>query len=195
MSQREEALEDAGSGIGIKENKTHNVSLNLGGNILTNVSSNSFLGPMLEKDGISTRGKKNVEDRTVKFNLQGDMDNDTVAQRTLSKHGKRGDISLGKKGKEYSENTAINIQGVISRNGSYVDVSSEYKPLIKRIFKSTPRRRRRRGRKTRSKRGLGRRPRHNKGKNRKAKKPKPKELGNAIPQEEEKALKTPVVNG
>lgn len=196
LSQRVEILEDAVPSIGIKENKTHNVSLNLGGNIQTNVTSNTLLGPMLEKDGISTIGGKKVEDRAITFDLQGNIDNDTIAEETLSKHGKKGVVSYGKRGKEYSENTSINIQGVLSRNGSYMDVSSHYKPHIKRTSVSPPvKKRKGKRRKKRSKRMLRRRPKQNRLKNRKTKKPKADKVGNTVPQEVKTAVKTPVAKG
>lgn len=182
-----EVLEDAGRGVGYKENKTHNISLNLGGNIKTNETSNTFVGPKIKKGGISTIGRKKLEDKTIEFDLQGDVDNDTLSEQTVSKHGRKGVVSYGKRGKEYSENASINIQGVLSRNGSYVDVSSKYNPLIKKIFRSRPGKRRRRVR--RSKRPLQRRPRGGKVLIKKPAKPKAKELGNVMPK---KVVKKPV---
>lgn len=196
LSQRMGILEDALPIIGIKENKTHNVSLNLGGNIHTNVTSNNLFGPMLEKDGISTKGGKKVEDKAITFDLQGNIDNDTVAEETLSKHGKKGVVSYGKRGKEYSENTSINIQGVLSRNGSYMDVSSQYKPHFKGTSVSFPMKKRKgKRRKKSSKRMLRRRPKQNKVKIRKTKKPKADKMRNTVPQEVKTAVKTPVAKG
>lgn len=190
LSQRVEILEDAVPSLGVKENKTHNVSLNLGGNIQTNVTSNTVLGPVSEKDDISTKGGKKLENRTIKFDIQGSIDNDTIAEETLSRLGKKGVVSYSKKGKEYSENTSINIQGVLSRNGSYMDVSSQYNPPIKGKSKSPPLRKRKERRKKMAKRISHRRPRRIK--NKKPKKTQTKKLGKDSPQKVVKAVKTPI---
>ncbi|XP_045128252.1 uncharacterized protein LOC123514401 [Portunus trituberculatus] len=127
-SQRLEILDDAATGVGITGNETRNVSLNIEGNIQTDIKAQASSGPNIRKNNVATKGAKKVVDKNIAFNLQGEITNETSSEAALAMHGKGGYVSYGKRGREASQNTSVDIQGVVSQNGSYVDVSSQYIP-------------------------------------------------------------------
>ncbi|XP_063867737.1 uncharacterized protein LOC135104354 [Scylla paramamosain] len=155
-SQRLEILDDAATGVGITGNETRNVTLNIEGNIQTDIKSQASSGPNIRKNNVATKGAKKVVDKNIAFNLQGEISNETSSEASLAMHGTGGYVSYGKRGREASQNTSVDIQGVLSQNGSYVDVSSQYIPAgakgkLRTGRKMTDGKRKKRRRKRRSK--------------------------------------------